>query len=375
MTLDESELHYQVAVARETVRRRYGVPVNWFCYPSGHYDARVIAEVKAAGYEGSTTVVPGLGAAGRRPLPPAAAARARRHEPTGTALGDRRDPRRPSRAGVLHRRLSAAFWLSRASVGYRTGAGGRAVVGRVEGRCQTTAEDAQMADDALTIRAYEESDRYVLVLSGELDMSGVAAFEAAAVTAVRARGRRSPRRHHQDRLHRLERAAARSWLVKSACEERGCRFSMSHGSGQAEKLFEVTRLIERLPFRKSGDHAPAARDRSLGGDAPGGEDGAEARACDAARWGLGAPAAEGREALARRDLHPLDPGRLEHLDERAARRRLGVPLAGAGSRTVARWRRLPSSRKVVPITSPPGLQAAGDLPHRRGRGPRACAGR
>ncbi|HTA05203.1 MAG TPA: polysaccharide deacetylase family protein, partial [Solirubrobacteraceae bacterium] len=59
VTLDESELHYQVTVARETVQRRYGVPVNWFCYPSGHYDSRVIAEVKAAGYTGSTTVVPG----------------------------------------------------------------------------------------------------------------------------------------------------------------------------------------------------------------------------------------------------------------------------------------------------------------------------
>ncbi len=61
VTLDESELHYQVTVARETVQRRYGVPVNWFCYPSGHYDSRVIAEVKAAGYAGSTTVVPGWG--------------------------------------------------------------------------------------------------------------------------------------------------------------------------------------------------------------------------------------------------------------------------------------------------------------------------
>jgi hypothetical protein len=27
---------------------------------------------------------------------------------------------------------------------------------------------------------------------------------------------------------------------------------MTHGSGQAEGLFELTRLIERLPFRKSG---------------------------------------------------------------------------------------------------------------------------
>jgi peptidoglycan/xylan/chitin deacetylase (PgdA/CDA1 family) len=59
ITLDSEQLHYQVAVARSTIQQRYGVPVNWFCYPSGHYDATVIAAVKAAGYTGSTTVVPG----------------------------------------------------------------------------------------------------------------------------------------------------------------------------------------------------------------------------------------------------------------------------------------------------------------------------
>jgi peptidoglycan/xylan/chitin deacetylase (PgdA/CDA1 family) len=58
-TLSAAELHYQVTVAREALQHRYGVPVNWFCYPSGHYDAAVIAEVKAAGYVGSTTVLPG----------------------------------------------------------------------------------------------------------------------------------------------------------------------------------------------------------------------------------------------------------------------------------------------------------------------------
>jgi peptidoglycan/xylan/chitin deacetylase (PgdA/CDA1 family) len=62
IALDAEGLHYQVAVARRTVQQRYGVPVNWFCYPSGHYDATVIAAVKAAGYTGSTTVVPGWAA-------------------------------------------------------------------------------------------------------------------------------------------------------------------------------------------------------------------------------------------------------------------------------------------------------------------------
>jgi peptidoglycan/xylan/chitin deacetylase (PgdA/CDA1 family) len=59
IALDPAQLRYQVAVAREVLQRRYGVPVNWFCYPSGHYNAAVVAEVRAAGYTGSTTVVPG----------------------------------------------------------------------------------------------------------------------------------------------------------------------------------------------------------------------------------------------------------------------------------------------------------------------------
>jgi peptidoglycan/xylan/chitin deacetylase (PgdA/CDA1 family) len=58
-TLDPAELHYQVAVARSEVQRLYNVPVNWFCYPSGQYNAAVVAAVRAAGYRGSTTVVPG----------------------------------------------------------------------------------------------------------------------------------------------------------------------------------------------------------------------------------------------------------------------------------------------------------------------------
>jgi peptidoglycan/xylan/chitin deacetylase (PgdA/CDA1 family) len=59
ITLDAEQLHYQVAVARRILQRRYRVPVNWFCYPSGDYDPAVLAAVKAAGFTGSTTVVPG----------------------------------------------------------------------------------------------------------------------------------------------------------------------------------------------------------------------------------------------------------------------------------------------------------------------------
>ncbi len=59
VTLDAEQLRFQVAGARQTLRARYHVPVDWFCYPSGDYDASVVEAVRAAGFRGSTTVVPG----------------------------------------------------------------------------------------------------------------------------------------------------------------------------------------------------------------------------------------------------------------------------------------------------------------------------
>ncbi len=59
IAIDAEQLHYQVAVARQLLQQRFHVPVNWFCYPSGHYDPTVVAAVRDAGFTGSTTVVPG----------------------------------------------------------------------------------------------------------------------------------------------------------------------------------------------------------------------------------------------------------------------------------------------------------------------------
>jgi peptidoglycan/xylan/chitin deacetylase (PgdA/CDA1 family) len=58
-TLSAAELHNEVVNTRHILQQRFGVQVNWFCYPSGHYDATVIKAVKDAGYVGSTTVIPG----------------------------------------------------------------------------------------------------------------------------------------------------------------------------------------------------------------------------------------------------------------------------------------------------------------------------
>lgn len=58
-TLDAQQLGYEVTTARQLLHSRYGVPVNWFSYPLGDYDATVIAAVRAAGFVGATTVVSG----------------------------------------------------------------------------------------------------------------------------------------------------------------------------------------------------------------------------------------------------------------------------------------------------------------------------
>lgn len=54
-TLGRAELRRQVAGSRDWIRRRLGVPVAFFCYPAGRYDATVVAAVRAAGFLGATT--------------------------------------------------------------------------------------------------------------------------------------------------------------------------------------------------------------------------------------------------------------------------------------------------------------------------------
>ena len=63
-TVDAARLRYEVAGSRRWIRRVFHVPVDFFCYPAGRYDARVVAAVRAAGYLGATTENPGLGGPG-----------------------------------------------------------------------------------------------------------------------------------------------------------------------------------------------------------------------------------------------------------------------------------------------------------------------
>ena len=58
-SLDSTGLQTELTTSKDTLHSRYNVPVNWFAYPGGHYDANVVAAVRAAGYVGATTFNPG----------------------------------------------------------------------------------------------------------------------------------------------------------------------------------------------------------------------------------------------------------------------------------------------------------------------------
>jgi peptidoglycan/xylan/chitin deacetylase (PgdA/CDA1 family) len=64
-TLGERELTREIAGSRRQLRARFGVPVDFFCYPGGRYDARVVAAVRRAGFLAATTTIEGLAEPGR----------------------------------------------------------------------------------------------------------------------------------------------------------------------------------------------------------------------------------------------------------------------------------------------------------------------
>jgi peptidoglycan/xylan/chitin deacetylase (PgdA/CDA1 family) len=62
--LSGAALREEVAGSRKDIQQRFHQPVNFFCYPSGRYNAQAIQAVRAAGYLGATTTKEGLASKG-----------------------------------------------------------------------------------------------------------------------------------------------------------------------------------------------------------------------------------------------------------------------------------------------------------------------
>lgn len=66
--LGGADLRYEIAGSRRLLQKRFAVHSNFFCFPAGRFDKRAIAEVRAAGYEGATTELPGDASAAGNPF-------------------------------------------------------------------------------------------------------------------------------------------------------------------------------------------------------------------------------------------------------------------------------------------------------------------
>ena len=58
--LSDRALKAEVAGSRRFLQKHFHIPVSFFAYPSGGYDARVVAAVRRAGYRGALTTEEGL---------------------------------------------------------------------------------------------------------------------------------------------------------------------------------------------------------------------------------------------------------------------------------------------------------------------------
>jgi anti-sigma B factor antagonist len=107
-----------------------------------------------------------------------------------------------------------------------------------------------MASSVLSIHGVREDDRYTLTLTGELDIASSSALEAKAKQLFADGAKQLVL--DLGRLEFIDSSGLASILrVRALCEEHMCEFALTPGERPVQRLFEVTRLIDRLPFRKS----------------------------------------------------------------------------------------------------------------------------
>lgn len=66
--ISATQLRHELVQSRAFLRSHFGVPVDYFCYPAGRYNATVEAAVRAAGYRLATTTQPGIASPHADPL-------------------------------------------------------------------------------------------------------------------------------------------------------------------------------------------------------------------------------------------------------------------------------------------------------------------
>jgi anti-sigma B factor antagonist len=119
-----------------------------------------------------------------------------------------------------------------------------------------------MGSSVLSIHNSREGDRHTLSLTGELDLASAPVLEAKAKQLLTEGACELVL--DLSRLEFIDSSGLSSILrMRALCEEHMCDFALTPGERPIQRLFEVTRLIDRLPFRRthhtSEDQRPDAQ--------------------------------------------------------------------------------------------------------------------
>ena len=102
----------------------------------------------------------------------------------------------------------------------------------------------------MRIESNDEGGRHALVLSGELDIASAPQLEARVQRLGAPMGGEVVL--DLGGLEFIDSAGLNAILrVRALCQEQMWGFGLTPGARPVQRLFEVTRLIDRLPFRKS----------------------------------------------------------------------------------------------------------------------------
>jgi anti-sigma B factor antagonist len=104
---------------------------------------------------------------------------------------------------------------------------------------------------AFSIQEKPEGRRHTLMLAGELDMASAPELEKALKHLCE--GGTGELVLDLSRLEFIDSTGLNAILRSSTlCEEHLCELSLIPGQRPVQRVFELTRLLDRLPFRKPG---------------------------------------------------------------------------------------------------------------------------
>ena len=111
--------------------------------------------------------------------------------------------------------------------------------------------------EAFRIEERSQDGRHTLILEGELDMASAPALEGMFEQLLEAGARELV--VDLSRLEFMDSTGLNAILrCQALCDEHLCDLGLIPGASRVQRVFELTRLTDRLPFRWAGEAQRAA---------------------------------------------------------------------------------------------------------------------